>query len=102
MDLPHEEKQIFGPCIPIIGFEVNPNVMMVTMSDAKKAEIIDACTAFTLCGACKTLQEFQCQQGWINWTLNVFPHLRPALCESYCKISRKSWLKTPICVNNTM
>jgi hypothetical protein len=101
--LPHEEaKQIFGPCIPIIGFDVDPNAMTVTMSETKKAELIVACTAFTTRGARRTLRDFQRLQGWINWSLNVFPHLRPALCESYAKISGKSRANAPIRVNNAM
>jgi hypothetical protein len=103
INLPHEEqKQISGTSIPIIGFNVDPNKMTVTMSEAKKSELISACTTFTMRGAHKTLQEFQCLQGWVNWSLNVFPHLRPALCESYKKISGKSQPNAPICVNNTM
>jgi hypothetical protein len=58
ISLPHEEeKQICGTCIPIIEFDVDPNVMTVKMSEAKKSELISACTAFTVHGACKTLQE---------------------------------------------
>ena len=56
ISLPHEEgKQISGTCIPIIGFDVNPNAMTVTMSHAKKAELINACTTFTIRGVRKTL-----------------------------------------------
>ena len=103
INLPHEEeKQISGTCIPIIGFEVDPNAMTVTMSHAKRTELIEACTAFTIRGARKTLREFQRLQGWINWALNVFPHLRPALCESYHKISGKTRPNAPIRVNNAM
>jgi hypothetical protein len=69
--------------LPIIGFDVDPNAMTVTMSEIKKSELVEACTAFTVRGARRTLREFQRSQGWINWSLNVFPHLRPALCESY-------------------
>lgn len=101
--LPHEEeKQISGTCIPIIGFDVNPNAMTVTMSDTKKGELVDACTSFTARGARKTLREFQRLQGWVNWALNVFPHLRPALCESYQKISGKTRANAPIRINNAM
>jgi hypothetical protein len=103
INLPHEEqKQINGTCIPIIGFDVDPNEMTVTMSETKKFELVSACTAFTTRGARKTLREFQRLQGWVNWSLNVFPHLRPALCESYKKISGKSQPNAPIRVNNTM
>jgi hypothetical protein len=49
ISLPHEEsKQICGTCIPIIGFEVDPNAMSVKMSETKRSELIDACTAFTV------------------------------------------------------
>jgi hypothetical protein len=90
ISLPHKEaKQISGTCIPIIGFEVDPNAMSVTMSKAKHSELVEACTAFTVQGARKTLREFQKLQGWINWALNVFPHLCPALCELYQKIIGK-------------
>jgi hypothetical protein len=53
-------------------------------------------------GAHKTLREFQCLQGWINWALNVYPRLRPTLCQSYHKIIGKAHPSAPICVNNTM
>jgi hypothetical protein len=103
ISLPHEEeKQISGTCIPIIGFEVDPNAMTVTMSESKKRDLIEACTAFTVRGARKTLREFQRLQGWVNWALNVFPHLRPALCESYRKISGKIRPNAPIRINNAM
>jgi hypothetical protein len=103
INLPHEEqKQISGTCIPIIGFNVDPNAMTVTMSEVKKSELVNACTGFTMRGARKTLREFQRLQGWINWALNVFPHLWPALCKSYEKISGKTQPNAPIRVNNTM
>jgi hypothetical protein len=54
-------------------FDVDPNEMTVTMSEAKKSELITACTAFTVRGARKTLREFQRLQGWVNWSLNVSP-----------------------------
>jgi hypothetical protein len=101
--LPHEEgKQISGTCIPIIGFDVDPNAMTVTMSESKKSDLVEACTAFTVRGARKTLREFQQLQGWVNWSLNVFPLLRPTLCESYQKICGKSRSNAPIRVNNAM
>ena len=97
-----EENQISGTCIPIIGFDVDPNAMTVTMSDARKTELVNACLTFTVRGARKTLREFQRLQGWVNWALNVFPHLRPALCESYRKISGKTRANAPIRINNAM
>jgi hypothetical protein len=49
INLPHEEdKQINGFCIPIIGFDVDANAMTVSMSDAKRSKLIEACTEFTV------------------------------------------------------
>jgi hypothetical protein len=74
--LPHEEaKQISGMCIPTIGFKVDPNAITVKMSNVKHSELVAACAAFTVRGACKTFWEFQRLQGWINWALNFYLHL---------------------------
>jgi hypothetical protein len=72
------------------------------MSQAKRSKLIETCTAFAVCGFHKTLHKFQKLQGWINWTLNVYPHLHPALCKSYHKIISKAWPNAPIRVNNFM
>jgi len=64
ISLPHDEdKQINGFCIPIIGFDVDPNNMTITMSQAKRSKLIEACTAFAIRGSRKTLHEFQKLQG---------------------------------------
>jgi hypothetical protein len=76
--------------------------MTVTMSQPKRSKLIEACTAFTVRGSHKTLRGFQKLQGWINWALNVYPHLHPALCELYHKIIGKAWPNAPILVNNSM
>ena len=46
-----EDKQISGACMPIISFDIDPNAMVVTMSDLKKTELIDSCLVFTVRGA---------------------------------------------------
>jgi hypothetical protein len=63
---PHEErKQISGPVLTIIGFEVDVNQMTVTMNDDKKTTLIEACLPFTRAGAKKSLREFWNLQGHI-------------------------------------
>jgi len=43
INLPHDkEKQICGTSIPIIGFQVNLNAMLVIMSAVKQTELINA------------------------------------------------------------
>src|ERR1700722_18213622 len=45
--LPHDDsKQISGPIIPCIGFDVDLNLMMVTMIPSKCESFIDACELF--------------------------------------------------------
>ena len=38
---------------------------------------------------CHTLWEFQQLAGWINWSFNVLPLLKPALSNIYAKIGGK-------------
>jgi hypothetical protein len=51
---------------------------------------------------CKTLREFQKLQGWVNWALNVFSYLHPALCESFQKIVGKACPNASIQVDDTV
>ena len=49
--LPHEEhKQVFGDVLPIIGFQVDPNLMRVHMSGESKLQLITALQDFALHG----------------------------------------------------
>src|SRR5258705_52247 len=49
--LPHEDaKQISGPVIPCIGFNMDPNHMMVTMILEKRESLIEACKIFVTTG----------------------------------------------------
>src|ERR1700678_2758077 len=41
-------------------------------------------------GTHRTLQEFQQLAGWVNWSFNVFPLLKPALSNVYMKIKGKT------------
>ena len=41
-------------------------------------------------GTRRTLKEFQQLAGWINWSFNVFPLLKPALSNIYAKIAGKT------------
>ncbi|KAG6328278.1 hypothetical protein ID866_10812 [Astraeus odoratus] len=47
LGIPHEEhKQIYGPILPIIGFEVDPNLMQVQMSDESYEHLITFISEF--------------------------------------------------------
>ena len=91
LGIPHsEKKQVSGPILHIIGFNIDPNRMTVSMSPDKQAKLITACWPFTLPGVRFTLREFWALEGHVNWALNVFPLLRPALSSMYEKTSGKS------------
>ncbi|KIK92975.1 hypothetical protein PAXRUDRAFT_92522, partial [Paxillus rubicundulus Ve08.2h10] len=98
--LPHEErKQIFGAELPIIGFEVDPNLMQIRMSDDSRLQLISVLREFGQHGTRRTLCNFQHIAGHLNWALNVYPMLRPSLCAIYAKTAGKLQQKALIWVN---
>jgi hypothetical protein len=92
--LPHEKsKQEYAPELRIIGFMVDPKMMRVTMDEEDKGRLIQRVSDFSATapgGTRRTLREFQQLAGWINWSFNVFPLLKPALSNVYAKIGGKS------------
>ena len=100
--LPHEQcKQVFGWCIEIISFFVNPVQMSFTMSlELKEALIIGIRLFINTTSACRRpLVEWQHLLGWINWGLNTFPLLKPGLQSSYEKIRGKLHVHASIYLN---
>ena len=82
--LPHDDlKQISGSVIPCICFDVNPNLMTVTINPEMCSSLIEACDVFLTSGKRRSLWDFQCLCGHINWALNVYPHMRPVLSTLY-------------------
>jgi hypothetical protein len=92
--LPHEKgKQEYGRQLRITGFLVDPNEMRVSMDEEDKSKLLEHISDFIRIapgGTRRSLREFQQMAGWINWSLNVFPLLKPALSNIYDKISGKS------------
>jgi hypothetical protein len=106
LGIPHSpEKQSHGETLIIIGFEVNPNLLSVTMADDARLELLahikDFCRT-TKGGTKKTLREFQRLTGWINWSLNVFPLLKPGLSNMYAKIAGKDRAHARIMVSSAV
>ncbi|KAF8586317.1 hypothetical protein K439DRAFT_1646329 [Ramaria rubella] len=100
--LPHSKnKQEFGPSLMIIGFWVNPRDMSITMPSESKADLIAAVRNFVDTSSVRRrpLVEWQRLLGWINWGLNCFPLLKPALQSSYEKISGKKFSHASIFLN---
>jgi hypothetical protein len=90
LGIPHDkEKQEFGPVLRIIGFEVDPNAMTVSMDIDARRDLIELIRVFAVAGKKRTLKEFQRIAGHVNWALNVFPLLRPGLSAVYSKTAGK-------------
>ena len=103
LGLPHEEKkQIYGPVIPFIGFDIDPNAMTVSISDDRRHDLLDKVLDFAKSGKRRSLKYFQSIVGHINWSLAVFPLLKPALSAIYSKMANKSHLMASVRVNNAV
>lgn len=101
--IPHElTKQLHGTDLPIIGFNVDPNAMTVTLPDEGKTRLVDAIDSFcniTPGNRRRSLAEFQAFAGYANWAFNVYPLLKPALSNVYDKMVGKSDRLAGIYVN---
>jgi hypothetical protein len=104
--LPHEKaKQEYGPTLRIIGFLVDPNEMRISMDDQDRLSLIEHVTNFISTapgGTRRSLREFQQLAGWVNWSFNVFPLLKPALSNIYDKIRGKSESLAKIFINKAV
>ena len=90
LGIPHDRsKQEFGSTLRIIGLEVDPNAMTVTMDTDSRNDLIQLIRTFAVAGKKHTLKEFQRIAGHVNWALNVFPLLKPGLSAIYSKTARK-------------
>jgi len=75
--------------------------MTITMPETSKLDLLNVIKTFidTRLSCWRPLVEWQCLLGWINWALNVFPLLKPALQSSYDKILGKAHPHTPVYLN---
>lgn len=77
--------------------------MRVSISDDRRNDLISAIEDFIALPDSgrrrHSLREFYRLAGWINWVLNVFPLLRPGLCELYAKMAGKTRIHAQIQVS---
>jgi len=103
LSIPHaEKKQIYGPIVPFVGFEVDLNVMTISISDKRRTDLVEKILAFAKPGKRHTLRDFQSLAGHVNWSFAVFPLLKPSLSAMYEKMSGKVLLSAPIHVNKAV
>ena len=99
--LPHEDhKQVFGRALGIIGLTVDLNSMTISLSGDRRAELIRTVREFVDPARRQIpLREWLRMLGYVNWSLNVFPMLKPALNSSWDKVRGKTQMSSPIWIN---
>jgi hypothetical protein len=103
LNIPHEErKQIYGPVVPFIGFDVDPNAMTISISTDRIMELVQRIRDFARAGKRRSLKDFESIAGYINWSLAVFPLLKPCLSALYAKIVGKTQQMAPVHVNTAI
>jgi len=80
LGIPHDEnKQLFGPSLPILGYEVDANAMTVKVPNEKKDKVVQTLRDYARIGKSYTLNELQSVAGSASAMLSLYPHLRPGL-----------------------
>ena len=101
----HEKpKQEFGAILEIIGLEVSLVSMTISMSLQKRHELIAAVRAFISSEGprARPLGEWLSMLGWMNWALNAYPLLKPALQPAYDKVKGKTASFAPVYRNKNI
>jgi len=104
LGIPHQErKQVHGTSIPVIGIQVDPNNMTYMLPDESHAKLLAELELWTdKKGSRHTVRRWQHLAGWLNWCFNMYPLLRPALCNIYNKLRNKTNPAASIWINNTV
>lgn len=96
----HEErKQVFGSPLPVIGFDVDPNVMKISLKEDSKRGLVQELQEFARYKHKRSLRDFEHIAGSLNWALNVCPLLRPGLSAVYAEIKGKSNTRGMLWIN---
>ncbi|KAG2058579.1 hypothetical protein BDR06DRAFT_876143, partial [Suillus hirtellus] len=64
-------KQIFSIPLTIIKFEVDSNIMYVSLHLYKKAKLVIELHYFAQKNHCWSLHKFHCLAGWCKWSFNI-------------------------------
>lgn len=104
LGIPHKEKkQVHGSSIPVIGIQVDPNELTYTLPEESRLKLIEELTEWTSeKKGRRNVRRWQHLAGWINWCLNVYPLLRPALCNVYDKLRSQTNPNKTLWINNAV
>jgi hypothetical protein len=99
---PHKlKKQLFGSRVPILGIDADVDELTFTLPQEAKDRLDGELSAWCQKGVRKSVKEWQQMAGWVNWSFNVYPLLRPSLNNVYDKLRGKSqnarmWVNTAV------
>ena len=103
LNIPHvKKKQIHASVIPYVGFNIDPNMMTISLTNDQWADLITKVNGFRKIGKHHSLLDFQWLTGHINWSIPVWPLLQPCVSAMYSKIAGKIKLFTGICINKAI
>jgi len=103
LGIPHEEwKQIFGSPLAVIGFDVDPNLMKITLKEESKYKLVRKIKAFARFKSRRLLREFKHIAGSLNWALNICLLIHPELSALYAKTKGKTNSKGLIWLNRNV
>jgi hypothetical protein len=90
LGIPHKQaKKIHGGCLPILGIEVDVNKLTLLLTKEAREQLEKELEEWSQQGIRRRVKEWQGVAGWLNWALNVYPLLRPALNSIYAKLKGK-------------
>ena len=103
LNIPHaKKKQIYGPVITYVEFDIDPNAVTISLSNNHQAKLIAKVHYFSKVGKCHSLLEFRHLAGHINWSLPMWPLLWLFLSAMYTKIVGTTKPLTDVCVNRAI
>jgi len=103
LGIPHdEEKQLSGPCLPILGYEVDANAMTVKVPDEKKSKVVRLLRNCAHKGKSYTLKDMQSVAGSVNATLCLYPDLRSGLRGLFDEMAGKEGPSTKLTVTKSV
>lgn len=89
LGVPHScTKQVSGRILAIISFDVDVNKMTATLPPASKEDLLSNLKVF-IASTRRPLTDFHQISGWSDWSFNVFPLMKPGLCNLYEKMAGK-------------
>lgn len=89
LGVPHSRvKQVSGRILAIIGFNVDVNEMTTTLPSASKEDLLSNLKVF-IASMRRLLSDFHQILGWSKLSFNVFPLMKPGLCNLYEKMAGK-------------